>query len=132
MVRPTQPFHGAVGAGGRNVALEYRTIVGNWLRAKRQEAGLTQKQVNDLIDVESNLVAAVESGRSTIPPSRYEALANALSVSHEEFATFLLRYDNPWLYKMIHGSRSRKLKEELESIPDRVGINPFARKATAE
>jgi transcriptional regulator with XRE-family HTH domain len=59
------------------------------------------KQLADLMDVRETAISAIETGRNTIPPERYEQLAKLLNVPAQKFTVHILRYDNPWLFKMI-------------------------------
>ena len=63
------------------------------------------KQLADLMDVRETAISAIETGRNTIPPERYEQLAKLLNVPAQKFTVHILRYDNPWLFKMIFLAR---------------------------
>jgi transcriptional regulator with XRE-family HTH domain len=103
-VRPTKPFQNKIVPGQHDVGAEYRRVIGSWIKGLRVQADLTQKQLAELMDVRETAISAIETGRNTIPPERYEQLANLLNVPAQKFAVHILRYDNPWLFKMIFGA----------------------------
>lgn len=110
----------------RDIPHDYRRVVGAWLRDLRLKAGMTQAQLADILGVGFTAISAIEVGRGSVPPERYDALASALGVDRAEFGKTMLRYSNPWAFEMIYGdamSRSERarLKEELAQMPTRVG-----------
>jgi transcriptional regulator with XRE-family HTH domain len=112
------PFSGRVTPEG-DIGYDYRRKVGNHVRDLRERAGLTQRELGNLVGVTNNAVSAIELGRNPIPPERYMDFAKALQVDPRAFGEFLLEYTDPWLFELIHGRRKAS-KHELSAIPSRV------------
>ena len=102
----------------RDIPHDYRRYVGQWLRDLRVQSNLRQQDVADVLGLGFTAVSAMETGRTSVPPEQYEAMANVLGVDHVEFGKTMLRYSNPWAYKMIFGA-DRKLTDELSELPGR-------------
>jgi len=83
-----------------------RHSVGRKMAELREQAGLTQLQLANILDVTSNTVSAIETGRNPVPFDRIEMFANALNVPTKDLALFLLYYWNPPLYAAIYGSNA--------------------------
>jgi len=122
----SRPLHGRNARGstgsdlGRDIPHDYRRKVGAWIRERRLASQLTQQDLANQLGVGFTAISAIEVGRGSVPPERYEAMADALGIDHEEFAKVMLRYSNPWAYGMLFG-KDRKLKDELKEMPERVG-----------
>jgi transcriptional regulator with XRE-family HTH domain len=105
----------------RDIANEYRRIMGDYLKTLRQSKGITQKELGKLIGVSETSVSGTEGGRTVLNSDRYEDVARVLEVDRTEFGKFMLRYTNPWLYSMIFpANRDRQLKEDLATILSRL------------
>ena len=61
-------------------------IVGENIRRIRQERGLTQRQLGDMVGASEAYIRAYESGRRNPKPASLEKIANALSVNPEVLA----------------------------------------------
>lgn len=107
----------------KDIAYDYRRIVGRHLQQRRLELGRTQKLVGKFLGVDSGAISSWELGRGSIPPERYEALAAFLEIDPQEFAREMIRYTNPWAYAMIFDPerRDKKLRAEIAALPERVG-----------
>lgn len=106
---------------GTELAYTYRRIIGAWIRERRVAIGMTQEELAAPLGMGHSAISAVELGRSTISPERYEALAALLQVDQKTLALFLLRYTNPWLYKMLFPEKvDKKLTNDLAHIPNRI------------
>jgi transcriptional regulator with XRE-family HTH domain len=54
---------------------------GRWLKECREAAGLSQRQLADLVGAEYHtFISQLETGRGRIPPDRYKAWAQALKI----------------------------------------------------
>lgn len=113
-----QPFAGRVTSDG-DIGYDYRRRVGNHVRDLREKAGLTQRELGNLVGVTNNAISAIELGRNPIPPERYEDFAKALRAEPKSFGEFLLEYTDPWLFSLIYGKR-RAARHDLGAIPSRV------------
>lgn len=89
-----------------------RQQAGIWLRDRRNEAGLSQRALANLVGFEYyTFISQLESGRGKVPSDRYAAYADAVKVPAREFATTMLRYNDPDTYDLIFNS-------EEESVAD--------------
>ena|SRR5271166_836544 len=95
-----------------------REVIGQWIKALRVKAGLTQQQLADAITEGSwfTLWSEIERGQKNLPPELYARTAEVLGEDPKKFARVMLRYTNPWTYALLFGADER-LKEELERIP---------------
>lgn len=106
--------------GREEVALRWRLALADYIRDARVDAGLTQAELADRLDLNSKqFVSGIETGRTSVPPERLEAFAEALGIDKVDFAKTVLRYSNPWMFAAIFGA-DKKLREELANTPDRV------------
>jgi transcriptional regulator with XRE-family HTH domain len=128
MPTPTRPMYKRSQSGGRgnpptalgrDIAHDYRRIVGAWLCDLRLNAGLTQAELGEILGVGYTAISAVEVGRGSIPPEKYETLADTLVVDREEFGKFVLRYSNPWMYRLLFGDTDKTLRADIEALPPR-------------
>jgi len=81
-----------------------RREAGRWLREKRDEARLTQRQLADGIGIDYyTFISQIEAGRGRVPPERYQIYAEVLKVDPREFATTMLKYNEPYIFSLIFG-----------------------------
>mgnify|MGYP002622974574 CR=1 FL=1 len=79
-----------------------RRTAGRWLKRKREEAGLSQRQLADILGFEYyTFVSQLETGRGRIPPERYEDWARALKIESREFVYILMRYYDPITFSLL-------------------------------
>lgn len=105
----------------QDLSYQYKRRIGRLLQERREEAGMTQVEVAKLLGVTGNAISSWESGQGSLPPERFEYLAELFEIPKADFGKFLLRYSNPWIYALIYGHRSAELKADLDMIPERVG-----------
>lgn len=75
---------------------------GRWLREKREAAGLSQRQMAELVGADYyTFISQLETGRGRIPPDRYRDWATALGVSPQDFVRELMRYYDPVTYGIL-------------------------------
>ena len=103
----------------RDIAYDYRRVIGRYIRRLRTDAEMTQDELGKVLGMGTTGVSALETGRSVISPDRYATLADTFGVSHEGMAKFILRYTNPWLYGMLFGVGSGDLKADLNEMASR-------------
>lgn len=105
----------------RDMAYEYRRAAGIRLRAIREAAGLTQRELATAMDIVPTAVSAWETGRIALAPERYARFADVFDLEHIDFAKEMLRWTNPWLYVMIfpNDATAQDVREELASISER-------------
>ncbi|CAH1667824.1 transcriptional regulator [Chelatococcus asaccharovorans] len=83
-------------------ALELRRRGGRWLRSLRENAGLSQRDLARLIDVEYyTFISQIEIGRGRIPTEKYAAWAKALNIDVNAFIVHVLQYYEPLIHKHL-------------------------------
>ena len=84
-----------------------RQQAGRWLKAAREEAGLTQAELAEKVGLRYyTFVSQVESGLGRLPIETQGAWAEALGLEPGEFARTLLRYYEPELYRLLFGGEA--------------------------
>ena len=82
-----------------------RKEAGLWLRARRCELGLSQRELALRVNMEYyTFISQIEAGRGRIPADRMRDWANALEMDPKEFAITLMRYYDPHTFEMVFGS----------------------------
>lgn len=93
-----------------NMAL--RKDGGLFIKALRNQAGLTQREVAVALDMNYyTMVAQMEAGTARIPPDSYVAYAKVLGVDHAKFVRKLMQYYDPHTYKALWGNKRIKITE---------------------
>ncbi len=83
---------------------EPRAELGVWLRALREERGLSQRQLASQLSLDYyTFISQLETGRGKIPSTRYRDWAKALDQDPKAFMTTLLSYYEPEAYDMLFG-----------------------------
>ena len=86
-------------------AAETKTLrreAGRWLKAAREEAGLTQADIAQRLGLRYyTFVSQVESGVGRVPIEMQRAWAEVLGLDPGEFARNLLRHYEPELYRLL-------------------------------
>ena len=97
--------------------VELRKEAGRWLRAKREGAGLSQRDLAARIGLEYyTFISQIESGRGRIPPDRYPAYARALEIDAATFARTLLRFYDPVTHMMIFADEPRPAIQKQQDL----------------
>ncbi len=85
--------------------LERNRQAGQWLKQKREAAGLTQRDLAILLDIDYyTFISQLETGRGRIPSRLYADWAKALRIDPSEFVKHLLRFYDPATYKVFFGN----------------------------
>ncbi len=83
-------------------ALELRREAGRWLKQRREELGLSQRELAALVGTEYyTFISQLETGRGRIPPERYRVWAGALQMDAREFVRIILRYYDTLTYEIL-------------------------------
>ncbi len=91
---------------------------GRWLRARREELGLTQRDLAQAIGLDYySFVSQIESGRGRVPTNQMEAWAATLKMSRREFARGVLRYYEPVTYAMLFEDEAGQAEAKPEGDP---------------
>ena len=81
---------------------ELRTALGRWLKDVREEQGLSQRDLANILNLEYyTFVSQLEHGRGRIPVHRYADWAQALNQDPREFVKVLLSYYEPSTYEIL-------------------------------
>lgn len=94
---------------------ERRQQAGAWLRACRENIGLTQRDLaTDVGAVYYTFISQIEVGKGRLPPERYSAWANALNIPDSDFASTMLYFYEPITYSMIFGQTRPTILEAIQ------------------
>lgn len=98
---------------------DMRRRSGDYLREARLAAGLTQKQLAELVGFPYyTMISQLEQGRTYVPPERYYDYARAIGMEPPDFVRDQLRFQNPWAWAILFGTK-RDLKELNDLNVDR-------------
>lgn len=76
-----------------------RQQAGRWLRALRERAGMSQRELAKAVGFEYyTFISQLEGGRGRLPPAQYVAFAEALDIPLHDFVKTLMRYYDPITY----------------------------------
>jgi transcriptional regulator with XRE-family HTH domain len=83
---------------------ELRKKAGIWLRNRRCELGLSQRELAYRVNMEYyTFISQIEAGRGRVPSDRLRDWAEALEMDPREFAINLMKYYDPITFDMIFG-----------------------------
>ena len=86
---------------------ELRKKAGSWLRARRCELGLSQRELAHRVNIEYyTFISQIEAGRGRVPADRLKDWSEALEMEPKEFAISIMKYYDPFTFEMIFGSKS--------------------------
>ena len=109
---------------GDDLAYKYRRIIGRRVRELRLKADMTQRELGDLVTIGETGISALELGRSSVSPERYEEFATIFDLDREEWGKWLLRYTDPYLYALIFGLKNNPdLKADLTRLNSATRLN---------
>lgn len=81
---------------------EHRATLGIWLKSLREERGLSQRDLADLLNLDYyTFISQLETGRGKIPEHRYAEWAIALGQDPRSFVQTLLKYYQPSTYQIL-------------------------------
>ncbi len=81
---------------------EQRVTLGLWLRSLREEQGLSQRDLADILSLDYyTFISQLENGRGKIPTHRYVEWANALGQNPQDFVRMLLKHYEPMTYRIL-------------------------------
>ncbi len=79
-----------------------RKEAGCWLRKRREELGLSQRDLSKLVNTEYyTFISQIEAGRGRVPAERMIYWAKALQIDPREFGITLMRFYDPHSYQLI-------------------------------
>jgi transcriptional regulator with XRE-family HTH domain len=95
---------------------QLRRELGDYIRDRRLDQGMTQKQLADAVGMQYyTAISAIEVGRNSVPPERYAAFAKALGISHKGFMRQVLRLTNPWACATLFDGDPERACAELSA-----------------
>lgn len=81
---------------------EQRVTLGLWLRSLREEQGLSQRELADILSLDYyTFISQLEHGRGKIPTHRYVEWAHALGQNPQDFVRMLLKHYEPMTYRVL-------------------------------
>jgi len=81
---------------------EKRVTLGLWLRSLREEKGLSQRDLADILTLDYyTFISQLENGRGKIPAHRYAEWAHALGQDPRSFVKNLLKHYEPMTYSVL-------------------------------
>ncbi|MDF1610003.1 helix-turn-helix transcriptional regulator [Hoeflea sp. YIM 152468] len=108
------------GNSGRIKATEAKRLrkeAGKYIRRRRVELDMTQKNLADTLGLEFyTFISSVETGANQVPPESVDDWADALKMDRREFATHLLSYYSPGYYRAIFGGGTGTTKKDPEPV----------------
>ncbi len=83
-------------------AQSLRRHAGRWLKQKREERKLSQRQLAELVGLEYyTFVSQLETGRGRIPAERYADWTGALGMPPRDFVYVLMRFYDPITFALL-------------------------------
>ncbi|SMO80085.1 Helix-turn-helix domain-containing protein [Thalassovita litoralis] len=81
---------------------EQRVALGTWMRELREDRGLSQRDLADLLSLDYyTFISQLENGRGKIPTHRYAEWAAALGQDPKVFVKNLLKHYDPMTYQIL-------------------------------
>jgi transcriptional regulator with XRE-family HTH domain len=95
-----------------------RQQAGRWLRALRERAGMSQRELAKAVGFEYyTFISQLEGGRGRLPPAQYLAFAEALDIPLHDFVKTLMRYYDPITYYALFEISSPTPTQPLPDVP---------------
>jgi transcriptional regulator with XRE-family HTH domain len=89
-------------------AKQLRKLAGDWLKARRADAELSQADLAARLGLKYyTFISQVENGFSRVPTEIMGGWANQLGIEPAAFAKHLLRYYEPELHRLLFGAESK-------------------------
>ncbi len=83
-------------------ARQLRQEAGRWLRSRREARDMTQRDLAERVGLRYyTFISQIEGGHGRVPPDQYEAWAQALDIEARDFAKSMLRYYDPFTYRLL-------------------------------
>lgn len=110
-----------------------RTRFGSWLKARREDAELTQLEVATRLGYgHSQTVSQIERGASWIPVMEIARWAEAIRIPPARLAETFLYYSKPELYAVLYGKDPYAIEQLPRPDPTITRGQPRARAGTSE
>jgi len=90
---------------------ELRKRAGEWLRARRTELGLSQRELAQRVSMDYyTFISQIEAGRGRVPAERLRDWSEALEMDPKDFAINLMKFYDPHYFDMIFKDPEVKTK----------------------
>ena len=90
-------------------AHDLRKKAGAWLRERRCELGLSQRELASRVSMDYyTFISQIEAGRGRVPADKLRDWAIALEMEHREFAYNIMRYYDPYTFEMLFDSGDKQ------------------------
>lgn len=81
---------------------ELRQAAGLWLKEQRETAGISQRELARMLDLEYyTFISQLENGRGRVPTNKYRDYARAVGVDEKVFVKKLLMFYDPVSYEIL-------------------------------
>ena len=81
---------------------QLRRQAGKWLKTRRKQAELTQKDLAKQLNLEYyTFISQIESGHGRVPSSLYRQWAQALGLASPEFALKMIEFYDPHTFEAL-------------------------------
>ena len=92
---------------------ELRKKAGSWLRSRRCELGLSQRELALRVNMEYyTFISQIEAGRGRVPAERLRDWSEALEMDSKEFAVNLMRFYDPYMFELVFGADNSRSENE--------------------
>jgi len=82
---------------------------GKWFHGLREAAQVTRRELAEQVDVEIELIDAIERGTAKVPAALYPDFALVFGIEAQDFAKTCLMYENPSAYEVLFGALPQEL-----------------------
>ena len=82
---------------------------GKWFHGLRQAAQITRDELAEQVDIEIELIDAIERGTAKVPAALYPDFASVFGIEAQDFAKTCLMYENPSAYEVLFGALPQDL-----------------------
>jgi transcriptional regulator with XRE-family HTH domain len=82
---------------------------GKWFHGLRHAAQVTRRELAEQVDVEIELIDAIERGTAKVPAALYPDFALVFGIGAQDFAKTCLMYENPSAYEVLFGALPQEL-----------------------
>lgn len=84
---------------------------GKWFHGLRTAAEITRGELAEHVDVDVELIDAIEQGTADVPAALYPEFASVFGLSARDFAKACLMYERPSAYEALFGALPEELSE---------------------
>ncbi|MCA1869737.1 helix-turn-helix transcriptional regulator [Agrobacterium genomosp. 3] len=113
----------------RDELVTLRRECGNWLKEKREAAGLSQRGLAQKVGIEFyTFISQIESGRGRVPPERFEAYAKGLNLDPKEFAMTMMRYNEPVVFALLFPEEEKTVVQAPKVVSEQPTVTDLEKR----